>query len=232
MYGMEMAKLVHKHAARTDADATPFFLYMAFQNNHAPYTKVPVYDARFPEIQAGSMKQVYNGNMAAVDDAIGSLMGALDANTATFGGKTVIVFSQDNGGPAKDANNLPLRGAKFGIFEGGVRSFSFVWGPGVLPSNRDARAGRGPRMYLGIVHLADWWVTFAGLAGVNATDAGPTGFERPDGVDQWPALVEAAAGHAVAPADQPRTEVVIDLNPAYNKGGSIVALRVGDFKIM
>ena len=90
MYGMEMARLVHNHAARMDAAATPFFLYMAFQNNHAPYTKVPLYDDRFPKIQAGSMKQVYNGNMAAVDDAIGSLAGALAANAAIFGGKTVV----------------------------------------------------------------------------------------------------------------------------------------------
>lgn len=97
-----------------------------------------------------------------------------------------------------------------------------MWGPGVLP---DGLTGRS---YPGIVHLADWWPTFATLAGVVATDAGPPGFTRPDGVNQWPAFVTAAKGGTVAPADQPRTEVVIDLNPAYNnKGGVIIALRVG-----
>eukprot|EP01051_Picozoa_sp_SAG22_P038945 SAG22_NODE_20244_length_267_cov_0.619048_1_plen_45_part_10 len=31
------------------------------------------------------------------------------------------------------------RGAKFGVLEGGVRSNSFIWGPGVLP---DGAAGK------------------------------------------------------------------------------------------
>ena len=87
---------------------------------------VPIYEERFPNLINGTMKKVYNGNMAAVDDAIGALLGALDTHSAVFGGKTVVVFSQDNGGPAKMANNVPLRGAKFGVYEGGVRSNSFV----------------------------------------------------------------------------------------------------------
>lgn len=86
------------------------------------------YEERFPDLANGSMKKVYNSNMAAVDDAIGALLGALDTNNAVFGDSTVIVFSQDNGGPANASNNVPLRGAKFGIYEGGVRSNSFVSG--------------------------------------------------------------------------------------------------------
>ena len=49
------------------------------------------------------------------------------------------------------ANNVPLRGAKFGVFEGGVRSHSFLWGPGVLP---DGAAGK---VYEGMFHLVDYY---------------------------------------------------------------------------
>ena len=49
------------------------------------------------------------------------------------------------------ANNVPLRGAKFGVFEGGVRSHSFLWGPDVLP---DGAAGK---VYEGMFHLVDYY---------------------------------------------------------------------------
>lgn len=192
------------------------------------------------------MKRVYNSNMAAIDDAVGQLREALEAHPATYENRTLIVFSADNGGPFKAANNVPLRGAKFGVFEGGVRSHSFVWGPGVLPRMPEHRT------YQGMLHLVDYYTTFAGLAGVDVSQTGPAGFEIPDGVDQWPALEAAAltltlhliltltltqwpALEAAArglPHKEPRNEVVIDLNPAYKKGGEIVALRQGDFKIM
>ena len=49
-----------------------------------------------------------------------------------------------------------------------------------------------------------------------------------DVIASRPAFEAAAKGETVAPDNQPRTEVVIDLNPAYNnKGGVIIALRVG-----
>ena len=79
------------------------------QNNHAPYTMVPGYEDRFPELPAG-MRRVYNSNMAAIDDAIGVLKESLEAHPDTYENRTLIVFSADNGGPGKSANNLPLRG--------------------------------------------------------------------------------------------------------------------------
>jgi len=69
MYAVEMKRLLEAHP---DLKDHPFFLYMAFQNNHSPYTEVEQYTARYPDIPAGSMKRVYNSNMAALDDAIGT----------------------------------------------------------------------------------------------------------------------------------------------------------------
>ena len=74
--------------------AQPSASLQAFQNNHSPYTEVEQYTARYPEIPAGSMKRVYNSNMAAVDDAIGVMRETLAEQDEKFGNKTLIVFSQ------------------------------------------------------------------------------------------------------------------------------------------
>lgn len=71
---------------------------MAFQNNHAPYTQVDQYMHRFPELNPGGTMQTYNGDMAAIDDAIGMLLDAMDVNAPVFERRTLIVVSQDNGG--------------------------------------------------------------------------------------------------------------------------------------
>ena len=47
------------------------------------------------------------------------------------------------------ANNWPLRGGKYTLFEGGIRAAAFVAG-GFVP--RGARGSRAD----GIVHVADW----------------------------------------------------------------------------
>jgi hypothetical protein len=62
---------------------------------------------------------------------------------------------------------LRHRAQKFGVFEGGLRSHSFFWGPGVLP------AGAAGRVYDGMFHLVDYYALFAGLAGVSTANTGP-----------------------------------------------------------
>ena len=57
-------------------------------------TEVEEYLARYPNIPAGSMKRVYNSNMAAIDDSIGVMRAALEEHKAKFGNRTLIVFSQ------------------------------------------------------------------------------------------------------------------------------------------
>ena len=109
-------------------------------------------------------------------------------------------------------------------YEGGVRSNSFMWGPGVLPSTAPGK------MFDGLFHLVDYYATFAAIAGVDTGGTGPAGFDTPDGVNQWDAIVAVASG--AESVQWPRTEVVIDLNPDYGNGQGIVALRSGDFKII
>eukprot|EP00662_Eupelagonemidae_sp_cell21_P057432 gene57432-biopygen35817 len=68
-------------------------------------------------------------------------------------GSTLVIFSADNGGETMDAgNNLPLRGTKFTLWEGGLRTAAFVAGPLIPPAKRGG-------VYAGMVHNVDWHIT-------------------------------------------------------------------------
>ena len=104
---------------------------------------------------------------------------------------------QDNGGPIfAGANNFPLRGGKYADFEGGVRGAAFASG-GYIPSKVRGTKIADP------MHLADWYATFAAMAGVNPTDHSAAGAKLPaiDGVNLWPRLSGASAS-------APREEVI------------------------
>jgi arylsulfatase A-like enzyme len=79
------------------------------------------------------------------------------------------------------ANNWPLRGGKYSMFEGGIRVNAFASG-GYLPINV-----RGTKLD-GIIHIADWYGTLCGLAGVSPFDdeGAASGLPPVDSVDVWP----------------------------------------------
>ncbi len=58
--------------------------------------------------------------MKALDDNVGKILKTID--DAGISDKTLVIFTNDNGGQTKTgANNFPLRGAKGSLWEGGVR---------------------------------------------------------------------------------------------------------------
>ena len=157
--------------------------------------------------------------LAALDDSVGRVVTAWKA--AGLYSNSVIVFQSDNGGAVADGsgppapapagsgmgqqgsmNNYPLRGGKGGYFEGGVRVASFVHSPllppAVVGTTLDAT-----------ISVADWWATFATLAGLEPADSGfvpdhsyplpaPWGcYEHgkctfaPDSINMWPLLTGA-----------------------------------------
>lgn len=81
------------------------------------------------------------------------------------------------------ANNWPLRGGKYSMWEGGIRVNAFASG-GALPA-----AVRGTKLN-GAIHIADWYTTLAHLAGADPTDheAARSGLPPIDSLDVWPLL--------------------------------------------
>eukprot|EP01084_Bolivina_argentea_P010611 19768_1 len=99
---------------------TPFFIYLAFQNCHAPL-EVP---AKYINLYPSNMQTPYNGMTSFIDDSINNITKIL--NKTGLYENTLIVYSSDNGGPKGSANNDPLKGYKFDDYEGGTRVDAFV----------------------------------------------------------------------------------------------------------
>lgn len=128
----------------------------------------------------------------AVDADAGAGAGVETQQAPTMWDNTFLVFFSDNGGAIRNgvANNYPLRGSKWSMWDGGIRVSAFVAG-GIIPA-----AARGGK-HTGLSHVADWYGTFCELAGVEQHDpvAEQLGLPQPDSLDLWPsiALVRAEA---------------------------------------
>lgn len=210
--------------------ATPLFYYLALHNTHEPLEAPEANLKRFkfvydnctaaigyatgknntcaaavaaPDAYTAADKgccfRWYYSTMANAADAhIGVVVDALKAKG--MWANTLLLVSSDNGGPiyrngAAGANNFPLRGGKKSNFEGGTRVNAFVAG-GVLPASV---AGTKTEALMG---SEDWYATFCGLAGIDATDAkaAAAGLPPVEGFDLWPLL-------SGANMTGPRTEV-------------------------
>ncbi len=151
----------------------PLFLYIPFNGVHAPMQVPDSYLSAYPT-QTGP-RQKLAGMLAAVDEAIGKIVAALEKQGLRD--NTLIVFSTDNGGP-KPGLNTPLRGYKGSIYEGGVRGCAFANWPGHIPA---AARVKEP------MHTVDWYPTLVKLAGGS-----PEQKTQLDGQDVWPMLTQGA----------------------------------------
>lgn len=138
---------------------TSFFAFLSFYAVHAPlqttqekwakYRKKAAdlgidstgfEMAKYLPIRMVQDNPVYAGLVETMDDAIGSVLTALDE--MGLDENTIVIFTSDNGGVASgDAfatSNLPLRGGKGYQFEGGIREPYYVkvpWLEGGLKSD-------------------------------------------------------------------------------------------------
>ena len=114
---------------------SPWFLYLAFNAQHAPLQAPKKYLDRFPGI-ADEKRKLFAAMMSAMDDAVGRVL----AKIRELGQEenTLIYFIGDNGGPTASttSQNGPLRGFKMTTFEGGPRVPFLAQWKGRLPAGK------------------------------------------------------------------------------------------------
>jgi arylsulfatase A-like enzyme len=161
-------------------DATkPFFLYLAFNAVHTPMQATEKYNARFPDI-TDSRRRTYAAMLSAMDDAIGLVLTKLEQTGKRD--RTLVVFSNDNGGPTtrnavNGSRNTPFRGSKCETFEGGIRVPLLMQWPGAIAPGTT---------YAQPVISFDITATALAAAGADATAV--------DGVDLLPYLAARKTG--------------------------------------
>jgi arylsulfatase A-like enzyme len=165
---------------RAHDPATPLFLHVSFTTPKSPLSAPP--SLVRPHLnEASPDRRVYLGMVAALDQAVATVVGALDERGMR--GDTLVLFLGDGAGKEGPggALNDPLRGGAGGaegVYEGGLRVPAIVSWPGRLAAGkRDAP-----------VHLADVFPTVAALAKAKP---GPKPL---DGRDAWPLLTAGTAG--------------------------------------
>lgn len=142
-----------------DTQPGPWFAYVAYTATHTPN-------------QAPDGSISYTKQLAALDSAVFELTTNLPPNTLVW-------FVNDNGGLKANNNNLPLRGAKGGVYQGGIQVDSFLRWDGHIE----------PRLLSRRAHVMDIFPTLAGLLGLSPG--------RPvDGFDLTPEVTGGAWGPA------------------------------------
>lgn len=198
----------------------PFFLYVPFTAPHIPIEEPKEWLNLYPDIPEMTRRHLA-ACVTHMDAAVGRIVETLDKIGARE--KTLIVFTSDNGGIPNAGNddkaypngskyppgpaggiNVPLRGQKAQLYEGGVRVCAFANWPGTLK----------PAKCEQVIHAVDWIATFASLADYQATDD-----LKWDGRNVWP---------AVSGAKEPEKRNIYWAGVGFKTR----AFREGDFKLI
>jgi len=155
----------------------PFFCYVPFHIVHAP---LQAKDSDLEGVDAkvtDQTKRIYSAMVQAMDKNVASILKELD--DLGLRDNTIVVFSSDNGA-TKDGCNLPLRGGKHTLFEGGTHLPTVIrWPQGGLT---------GGRTWDGLSGSLEMFPTLMAMADLKMPETRPL-----DGKNIWPALHANAA---------------------------------------
>ena len=198
--------LIAKDAAqfvKDNAGKKPFFLYVPFNAVHSPHQTPPEYMKPYEGKLTGERLK-YAGMLAAMDEAVGKIVEAVDKAGARK--NTLFIFSSDNGGPQPGVvtDNGKYRAGKGTLYEGGVRVAACVaWDGHIKPGSTVTEP----------MHMVDWYPTLVKLCGGKLDQKLPL-----DGRDVWPTLTQGKPS--------PHDAILINTTP--NNG----AVRAGDWKLV
>jgi arylsulfatase B len=180
----------------------PFFLYVAYNAVHSPLQGAEAYMDRFAHIE-DIHRRIFAAMLSNLDDSVGAVLNKL--RDEGLERRTLVFFLSDNGGPTREltSSNLPLRGGKGDMYEGGIRVPFLARWTGHLPAGQ---------VYHHPVISLDVYATAAAAAGADLPG------ESIDGVDLVPYLTQANPG---------RPHDVL-----FWRAGSRTAIRQGDWKLV
>ena len=178
------------HWLKQQQSGQPFFLYVPFTAVHLPIREPVKWLERVPPSLAGHVPRQYAACILHLDDAIGKIVQAVEDTGQRE--NTLIIFTSDNGGSTAEnndtkypddgcpdgrlpGNNLPLRGKKGDLYEGGVRVPTIASWQGRITAGSKSSTP---------VHIVDWMPTFCTLAGVKENKK----TLQWDGQDLWTVL--------------------------------------------
>jgi len=160
-----------------DNQDRPFFCYVPFHIVHSP---LQAKDADLKDVDpkvTDETKRTYAAMVQALDKNVATILGELDQ--LGLRDNTIVVFTSDNGA-TKDGSNLPLRGGKHTIFEGGTRLPTVIhWSKGGIT---------GGRTWDGLCGALDMFPTLMAMAEARMPETRPL-----DGRNIWPALRDNTA---------------------------------------
>lgn len=153
-------------------EENPFFLYLPYTAVHLPLREPDSWLNRVPSGISDQVERHYLASIMHLDDAVGQVLDALADHQKID--RTIVVFTSDNGGSTAENNdlrypddgcpngrlpgrNLPLRGQKGDVYEGGIRVPTVVWGPHFFV----------PRIESTPVQIVDWLPTLCHFADVD-----------------------------------------------------------------
>ncbi len=197
--------LLAKEAAqliKANAGKKPLFLYVPFNAVHTPHQVPPEYTKPYAKLTG--QRKVYAGMVAAMDEAVGKIVAAVEE--AGLRSNTLFVFSSDNGGPApgKVTSNGPLRAGKGTLYEGGVRVAAFATWDGKIKAGSVVNEP---------MHVVDWYPTLLKLGGASLEQKLPL-----DGKDVWPTLTQGKPS--------PHEDILLNTTPSNG------AIRAGNWKLV
>lgn len=168
-----------------DSDDQPFFIYYAINTPHYPYQGEPNWIKHYRAQGVEYPRDLYNAFVTTMDERIGALLDHLELRG--IADNTIVIFQTDHGHSTEErahyggGSAAGLRGAKFSLFEGGIRVPATITWPGKMP------AGEVREQF---ATGADWLPTLADILDIDVNELGL------DGHSLLPLVEDAGAGSA------------------------------------